>query len=86
MTIIFVLFCASASAGLAIGLVFFRADATLLASPLIALFSAAMLRNHGFGLAQNMLILVGSLTTLQSFYLVGAILKYPATDDLQDRW
>jgi hypothetical protein len=86
VTIIFILLCASASAGLAIGLVLFRAEAILLASPLVALLTAALLRDQGFGLVRDALILVGSLTALQGSYLVGACMRYLTMDDGQDRW
>jgi hypothetical protein len=86
VTTIFILLCANALAGLAIGLVFFRAEAIMLASPLVALLSAAFLYHQGFGLAYDALILVGSLTALQSSYLVGACMRYWTMDDGQDRW
>jgi hypothetical protein len=84
VTIISILFCASASAGLAIGLVFFRAEAIVLASPLVALFSALLLRYQDFGLLRDVLIVVGSLTAFQGSYLVGALMKYLSMDD--GRW
>jgi hypothetical protein len=86
VTIIFILLCASASAGLTIGLVFFRAEAIVLISPLVALLSAALLRHHGFGLVRDAFILVGSLAALQSSYLVGACMRYLTMDDGRDRW
>ena len=85
MTIISILLCASASAGLAIGLVFFRAEAIVLASPLVALFSAALLRYHDYGLLRDLLILVGSLTAFQGSYLVGAFMRYLTIEDGRGR-
>jgi hypothetical protein len=82
VTIIFFLLCASALAGLAIGLVFFRAEAIMLASPFVALLAAALLHHHGFGLVRDALILVGSLTALQSSYLLGAGMRYLTMDEI----
>jgi hypothetical protein len=78
VTIIPILLCASASAGLSIGLVLFRAEAIMLASPLVALFAALLLRHQNFGLLRDVLIVVGSLTALQGSYLVGAFMRYLA--------
>jgi hypothetical protein len=50
VTIILILLCASASAGLAIGLLLFRVEAVVLASLFLALLCAALLPYHGFGL------------------------------------
>jgi hypothetical protein len=86
VTTIFILLCANALAGLAVGLVFFRAEAIVLASPLVALLSAALLYHQGFGLTYDALILVGSLTALQSSYLAGACMRHWTMDDGQDRW
>lgn len=86
MTTIFVLLCANALAGLAIGLVLFRAEAIMLASPLVALLSAAFLYHQEFGLAYDALILVGSLTALQGSYLLGACIRYWTMDNGRDRW
>jgi hypothetical protein len=85
VTNIFILLCASALAGLAIGLVFFRAEAIMLASPFVALLAAALLHHHGFGLVRDALILVGSLTALQGSYLLGACMRYLTMDDGRDR-
>jgi hypothetical protein len=85
VTIIFVLLCASASAGLAIGLVFFRAIAIVLASPFVAFVSAALLLYFDFGLVRGAMILAGSLATLQSLYFVGAFMRYLAMDDGRGR-
>jgi hypothetical protein len=85
MTIL-ILEVASASVGLAIGVVFFHAAAIALASPLVAFLSVALLLHDGFGLVHGMLISVGSLTALQSFYLVGAATRYPTRNDEQDLW
>ena len=82
--VIFILW-ASASVGLATGLVFFRALVIVPASPLIALLSAALLLYHGFGLVPVVLISAGSLTTLQSFYLLGASMRYLTMDAEWDR-
>ena len=74
--IILILWIASASVGLAVGVVFFRALAIVLASSVVAFLSAAVLLYHGFGLVNVGLISLGSLTALQSFYLLGASMRY----------
>jgi hypothetical protein len=84
--IILVLLLASASVGLAIGVVFFHVLAIVLASPLVALLSAAVLLHYGFGLGGVALITAGSLTALQSFYLLGAAMRHLTNDDEVDRW
>jgi hypothetical protein len=76
VTIIFILWVASALAGLALNLVFFGVLAIVLASLLVAFLSVALLLHHGFGLASGVLISIGSLTALQSFYFVGAAMRY----------
>jgi hypothetical protein len=70
--IIVVLWSASASLGLAIGIFFVRAVAIVLASLCVALLSVAVLLDHGFGLMKSGLLSLGSLTALQGSYLVGA--------------
>jgi hypothetical protein len=79
--IVLVLWVASASVGLTIGVVFFRMLAIVLASPVVAFFSAAVLLYHGFGLVNVGLISLGSLAALQSFYLLGASLRYLTMHD-----
>ena len=81
MTIILFLLCASASAGFAIGLVLFEAEAIVLTSLFLALLSAALLPYHGFGLVGDVLISVGLLAALQSFCLVGTFMRYLMMDD-----
>lgn len=83
--IILVLWAASALVGLAIGIRFFRVLAVALALPLIAFFSAAVLRFHGFELVPLLLISVGSLTALQAFYLLGASVRYLTDDERAPR-
>jgi hypothetical protein len=85
MTIL-ILGVASASVGLAIGVVFFHAVAIVLASPIVAFLSVALLLHDGFGLVHGMLISVGSLTALQSFYLVGRGYALSTRNDEQDLW
>jgi hypothetical protein len=75
IVIIFLLLSASASIGLAIGLFLLPGLAILLASPCVALLSALVLLSHDFGLAMTGLISIGSLTALQSFYLVGVWIR-----------
>jgi hypothetical protein len=77
--IIVILWIASASVGLAIGVVFFRALAIVLASSVVAFLSAAVLLYHGFGLVNVGLISLGSLAALQSFYVLGASIRYLTT-------
>ena len=84
MTIVFILWGASALAGLAIGFAFVRALAIVLASPLVAFLSAAVLFHHGFGPVQSVLISIGSLTALQGFYLAGAAISYLMSDEVDD--
>jgi hypothetical protein len=74
--IILILWVASASVGLTIGVVFFRVLVIVLASPVVAFLSAAVLLYHGFGLVNVGLISLGSLAALQSFYLLGASMRY----------
>ena len=85
MTVISILLGVNASLGLVIGLVLFRAHAIVLASPLVALFSVAVLCHHRFGPVREVLILIGALTALQGFYLVGAFMRYLTMDDARDR-
>lgn len=79
--IIIILWAASGLAGLATGLASFRVLAIILASPIVASFSAALLHYHGFGLASGVVILVATMTVLQGFYLVGVSIKYLTADD-----
>ena len=81
VTNILILLCASASAGFAIGLVLFRAEAIVLTSLFLALLSAALPPCHGFGLVGDVLISAGLLAALQSFYLVGAFMRYLVMDN-----
>jgi hypothetical protein len=83
--IILVVLVASALVGLAIGVVFFSALAIVLASPFIAFVSAALLVFYGYGLGRVVLVSAASLAALQSFYLVGAVMRYLTSDDEQDR-
>src|SRR5260370_26836251 len=69
--VIFILLSASASVGLAIGLFVLRVLAIILASLGVTLLSMIVLLDHGFGLIRSGLISVGSLTALQSSYLLG---------------
>ena len=82
MTIILTLLCASALAGLAIGLVLFRVEAIVLASLFLALLCAALLPNHGFGLVGDVLISVGLLAALQSFFLVATFMSCLVMDHM----
>lgn len=83
--IILVILVASASVGLAIGVVFFSALAIVFASPFVAFVSAALLVFYGYGLGRVVLVSVASLAALQSFYLVGAVMRYLTSDNEQDR-
>jgi hypothetical protein len=69
--IIFILLSSSASMGLAIGLFVLRVLAIILASLGVTLLSMIVLLDHGFGLIRSGLISIGSLTALQSSYLLG---------------
>jgi hypothetical protein len=69
--IIFILLSSSASVGLAIGLFVLRVLAIILASLGVTLLSMIVLLDHGFGWIRSGLISVGSLTALQSSYLLG---------------
>jgi hypothetical protein len=82
VTVISILLCASASAGLAIGLVFFRVEAIMIASPLAALFAVLLVSDQNFGLLRDVLIVVGALAALQGSYLVGAFMRYLTTDEV----
>jgi hypothetical protein len=77
----FYLWAASAWVGLAVGFIFFRVLAIVLASPLIAPLSAALLYHHGFGLVRALSISMGSLAALQSLYLLGAAMGHAAMND-----
>jgi hypothetical protein len=79
--VILSLFCASASAGLAIGILLFGAEAIIPTSLFLVLLSAALLPYHGFGLVGDVLISVGLLAALQSSYLVGTVMRYLMMDD-----
>ncbi len=79
--IILYLWAASAWVGLAVGFIFFRALAIVLASPLVALLSAALLYHYGFGLVRALSISMGSLAALQGFYLLGAAMRHAAMND-----
>jgi len=81
VTIILILLCASASAGLAIGLLLFRVEAIVLASVFLALLCAALLPYHGFGLGGDVLISAGLLAALQSFFLVGTFMSCLVMED-----
>jgi hypothetical protein len=73
--IIFILLSASASAGLAIGLFVLRVLSIILASLGVTVLSMIVLLDHGFGTIRSSLISVGSLTALQSSYLLGLWLR-----------
>ena len=75
VTIILILLCVSASAGIAIGLLLFRVEAIVLASLFLALLCAALVPYHGFGAVGNVLISVGLLAALQSFCFVGTFMS-----------
>jgi len=75
VTIIVILLCASASAGIAIGLLLFRVEAIVLASLFLALLCAALLPYHSFGLVGDVLISVGLLASLQSSCFVGTFMS-----------
>jgi len=79
--IILYLWAASAWVGLAVDFVFFRVPAIVLASPLVALLSAALLYHYGFGLVRALSIPMGSLAPLQGFCLLGAAMNHVAMDD-----
>jgi hypothetical protein len=79
--IILYLWAASAWVGLAVGFIFFRVLAIVLASPLVALLSAALLYHYGFGLVRALSISMGSLAALQGFYLLGAAMRHAAMND-----
>jgi hypothetical protein len=65
--IILYLWAASAWVGLAVGFVFFRVLAIVLASPLVALLSAALLYHYGFGLVRVVSISMGLLLPSKAF-------------------
>jgi hypothetical protein len=73
--IILILLSASASVGLAIGLFVLRVLAIVLASLCVTLLSAVVLLDHGYGVIRSGLISVGSLTALQSSYLLGVWIR-----------
>jgi hypothetical protein len=74
--IVLILWIASASVGVTIGVVFFRLPVLALASQIVAFLSAAALFRHGFGLFNAGLISVGSLVAVQGFYLLGVAMRY----------
>jgi hypothetical protein len=82
--IVFVLLSGSASVGLVIGLFLLRVLAIVLASLCLALLSAAILLDHGFGLVRTGLISAGSLTALQGSYLLGAWIRLRYTLPLSE--
>jgi hypothetical protein len=79
--IILYVWAASAWVGLAVGFVYFRALAIVLTSPLVALLSATLLHYHGVELVHVVLISMGSLAALHSFYLLGVTMRYAAMND-----
>jgi hypothetical protein len=79
--IILYLWAACAWAGFAVGFVFFRVLAIVLTSPLVAFLSAVLLYHYGFGLVGVVSISTGSLAALQSFYLLGAAMRYATMND-----
>ncbi|WP_291684646.1 hypothetical protein [Bradyrhizobium sp.] len=85
IVMISLLFCASASSGLAIGFICFRAVAILLVSPFVAFLPAALLLYHGFGLIFGVMISAACLATLQSLYLVGALMRSLMMDNEQGK-
>jgi hypothetical protein len=79
--IILYLWATSAWVGLAVGFIFFRMLAIVLASPLVALLSAALLNHYDFGLIRALSISMGSLAVLQGFYLLGAAMRHATMND-----
>jgi hypothetical protein len=83
VTIISILFCASALLGLALGFLSFSMPAIVLASPFAAFLSAALPLCQGFGPLSGVAISIGSLAALQSLYLVGALMRHRRTPSLR---
>ena len=81
MVIILYMWAASAWVGLAVGFVYFRMLAIVLTSPVVAFLSAAFLHQSGVELVRVVSISMGCLAALQSFYLLGAAMRYAAMND-----
>jgi hypothetical protein len=77
--IILILWVANALFGLAIGIASFRVLVIALASPLVAFFSVALLCVHDFGLLHVVLVPIGSLVAVQSFYFLGISIRHLTT-------
>ncbi|OAF14848.1 hypothetical protein AYJ54_41705 [Bradyrhizobium centrolobii] len=75
MTIALVLIVASALVGTAIGL-FFKFWALILISPLIAIFSAVVLRFYEFGLVKGVAVTAACLAVCQLAYVATAYLLH----------
>ncbi|MBR0950496.1 hypothetical protein [Bradyrhizobium canariense] len=71
MTIALVLIVASALVGIATGCVF-RVWALVVISPLIAIFSAIILRAYEFGMMAGVLVIAGCLAVCQLAYFAAA--------------
>lgn len=71
MTIAFVLIVASALVGIATGYLF-RIWALVIISPLIAIFSAIVLRTYEFGMMAGVFVIVICLVVCQLAYLAAA--------------
>lgn len=71
MTIAFVLIVASALVGIATGYLF-RIWALVIISPLIAIFSAIVLRTYEFGMMAGVFVIVVCLVVCQLAYLAAA--------------
>lgn len=75
MTIAFVLIVASTLVGIATGYVF-RIWALVLISPLIAIFSAIVLRAHEFGMMAGVTVIAICLVACQLAYLAATYLLH----------
>ncbi|WP_256807384.1 hypothetical protein [Bradyrhizobium sp. Bra64] len=75
MTIAFVLIVASALVGMATGY-FFRIWALVVISPLIAIFSAGVLKYNEYGLVVGVTIIAACLAVCQLAYLAMTYLLY----------
>ncbi|MET4388700.1 hypothetical protein ABIB73_004464 [Bradyrhizobium sp. F1.4.3] len=75
MTIALLLMLASALVGMATGFVF-KIWALVLISPLIAIFSAIVLRSHEFGLVPGVTVIAVCLAVCQLAYLAATYLLH----------
>ena len=75
MTIALLLMLASALVGMATGFVF-KIWALILISPLIAVFSAVVLRSYGFGLVAGVTVIAVCLVICQLAYLAAAYRRH----------